>query len=229
MSRRERARTTPRQYDPEETSLTLLTLQLDPSAVHLDRPSRRRQAKPRPPASSNGLGRHAGRSARRSAPDAPQKCPNPVSSTPIAAAPEGVSAPRREPSLRGRVFDRVIEHVDQAQSQDGGIARGSTLPPRHSIGHALLLLLGEHSEMLHDAHRQTTQIDYVSSAGWIRPDSTPRQRQETLHQPRQAVDLLEHASDDLAVARCTEGTLQRHSPTLRIAVSGVRSSWRRPL
>ena len=63
--------------------------------------------------------------------------------------------------------------------------------------------------MLHDARRQSTQIDYFECR--LDPTRfTPRQRQETLYQPRQAVDLLEHASDDLSVGPCTERTLQRH-------------------
>jgi len=53
------------------------------------------------------------------------------------------------------------------------------------------------------------------------PRLAPSQSEKALHESREAVDLLEHAPDDFAVARPTQGSLKRH-----LAHAADRREWR---
>src|SRR5258705_4478302 len=100
----------PRQHDPEETSLALLAFQLDPTAVHVHRPSRRGQAKPRP-----------ARFPRTALVDTVEALEDPPLMHRRNAQPCVLDLDRRLPGARlshlyanrppvGGVFDRVIDH-----------------------------------------------------------------------------------------------------------------------
>src|SRR6266481_479411 len=200
----------PGQDDPEKTALTLFALQLDTAAVDLDRPARGGEAESGP-----------SRLPRASLVDTVEALKYTSLVHGRYAQPRvldldggfpGSRLPRphaNPPADRG-VLDRVIEHVDEAEPQEGRIARDGDLLDGVE-GHALLLFLREDFEVLHDIRHQPAQVDHIEA----RPDSAgfaPRQSQETVDEARQAVDLLEHASDHLAVAHGAQGPLQRYLP-----------------
>src|SRR5215470_11255456 len=198
----------PGQDDSEETALALFALQLDTATVDLYRPARGGEAKsgpsrfPRAPfvdtveALENTSLVH-GRYAQARVLDLDGSFPG-----------SRLPRPHANPPADRGVLDRVVEHVDEAEPQEGRIARDGDLPDGVE-GHALLLFLREDFEVLHDIRRQPAQVDQLEA----RPDSArfpPRQGQESVHEARQAVDFLEHAPDHLAVARDARGPLQRH-------------------
>ena len=74
--------------------------------------------------------------------------------------------------------------------------------------------------MLHDAHRQPVQFHHFECR-LDPPRLAPSQGEKALHESREAVDLLEHAPDDFAVARPTQGSLKRH-----LAHAADRREWR---
>ena len=173
-SRRGAHEQTPRQHDPERDFPCPPRSRARCARRSLRPPIARSPGQaPSRPLPSNAHGRH-GRSARRSASDAPQRSPALYPRPRWRPRPEGVSrTPTRIVPRAGCVLDRVVEHVDQAQPQDGGIARGRDFR-RGVDGHALLLLLREHSEMLHDTHGQLTRgrpLREPAGSGRIRPAS----------------------------------------------------------
>jgi len=111
-----------------------------------------------------------------------------------------------------------------------------TMPCRRNVGshfaltapsrfHAqrLLLLLRQHAKVLRGPCRQRTDFHHRAR----QPQASgfrPRQRQEALDEAGQPLDLLQHATDDVAVACRSSESWSATSPTLLIAVSGVRSS-----
>src|SRR6266481_673018 len=178
----------PGQDDPEKTALTLFALQLDTAAVDLDRPARGGEAESGP-----------SRLPRASLVDTVEALKYTSLVHGRYAQPRvldldggfpGSRLPRphaNPPADRG-VLDRVIEHVDEAEPQEGRIARDGYLLDGVE-GHALLLFLREDFEVLHDIRHQPAQVDHLEA----RPDSAgfaPRQSQETLVETRERV--IEH-------------------------------------
>src|SRR5207245_8133372 len=107
----------------------------------------------------------------------------------------------------------VVEEVDQTLPEDGRIARG--LDVRAGIdAQALRLCLREDPKGVCDSARQASEIHDLACK--LRATGLgPRQRQEALHEPRETVDLLEHAADDVAIRRSIERALEgnlAHTP-----------------
>ena len=75
-------------------------------------------------------------------------------------------------------------------------------------GQVLVLLLGEHPETLRNGGDELTQIDGDTSQRNT-PGLRPREQQEILDEPRESIDLLEHAADDLTIALGTQRSLER--------------------
>ena len=64
----------------------------------------------------------------------------------------------------------------------------------------LIFLLRENAQTVRHAGDELGEVDGRRSE-WNATSVRPRQEQEILHQPREPVDLLEHAGDDLAMLR----------------------------
>jgi len=65
-------------------------------------------------------------------------------------------------------------------------------------GQPLILLVGEHAEAIDHARDQLAQVHEGPRQG----DSAgigPREQQQVFHEPREPIDVLQHAADDLAV------------------------------
>src|SRR6266566_3934267 len=112
-----------------------------------------------------------------------------------------------------RIFDRVVQHIDEALAKNRRVAH--RLDVRRGLDlQALTLLLSEDVQAVRHVRRQLTQIDDI--AAHYDPTRFPAcECQQVLHQTGEPVDLLEHAPDDLPVFRRTRRPLQcylSHAP-----------------
>src|SRR6266446_431989 len=147
------------QHDLEEASLAFFAFQLDATAVDFDCPARGREAQPRP-------SRFSGSSlidtveALEDSPVMHRGDAQPCVLDLDRGLPGGrLLHPHANCPFGGGVFDRVVEHVDQTQPEDHGIA---PRPDRRRgvEAQALLLFLGEDSQMLHDTCHETVEIHH---------------------------------------------------------------------
>src|SRR2546425_2418498 len=196
------------QDDPEEAALPLLTFELDAPPVRFDRPARDGEAQPESARVSRAAGVHAVEAVE-----------DPLAVYRGDPRPGVLHLDRRLPQRRLRdphadralirsVLDCVVEEIDQTLPEDGGIARG--LDVRFGIdAQALRLFLREDPKRVGDSAGQSPEIH--GFAGKLHAAGLgPRERQEALHEPRETVDLLQHAADDVAIRRSIERALERN-------------------
>ena len=178
---------------------------------------------PRPvPATSAGADwARKNRSKMRSCAAAGMPGPRSMTST---MACSGVSATRTMIALRrGRELDRVVHQVDERLPHHQAVAQRARRAVRLD-DELLRLLLREHRQIANHAVGQILQRDrfdrQLRLAGF-----RAREREQAIDEARQPIDLLEHAADDGAILSSSRRLPRRPtSPTLRMAVSGVRSS-----
>src|SRR5262249_34934688 len=90
-----------------------------------------------------------------------------------------------------QIHERLPDHEAICPRRDG---------PRRFDGERLLLFLGEDTEMCCNVASQLGEIDGLTLERHVAPVG-PRQREQPFHHPSEAVRLLQHAADDLAIRR----------------------------
>src|SRR5262249_43591150 len=106
-----------------------------------------------------------------------------------------------------RVLDGVVEQIGDALAEDASVTmRCHTAIELYS--QILVLLLGEHPETVRNGGDELTQV-HGHAGQRNTPGLRPREQEEILDEPREAIDLLEHAPDDLAIALRTQRSLER--------------------
>ena len=106
------------------------------------------------------------------------------------------------------VFYRVVDQIHERMSDKRGVAHGMDWD-RSSKRELLLLFVGEHVELIDNVSCQFSKVQVL----WGQLDFSPvgsREDQKALDEPRQPVDFLQHAADDVAVCDGIKGVLQRH-------------------
>ena len=209
--------------DAERAPLSLLALELDASAVALDGPERDGQAEP-----------GASLVARSSAVDAVEALEDPrevglgdsralvrdLDHRAGVAAPSDVDGDDRAP---WRVLDGVVGQVDEGLAQEEGVGREpeAGVPPDLD---PLVPLLGEDLEERHGALHQLEQAQILAMealAGVGRERGTAGRRPgATGGRPLRACCRWSRGS-----APDPGRSWRATSPTARMAVRGVRSSW----
>ena len=193
-----------RKHEPERAAAADLALELDAAAVRLDGPLASEAPGPSPRARASGPCPR-GRSARRPGSRCSSAMPGPWSATSIQHAPGVAPAATRIASRSGGLYlialsTRLISGLAQHQpvaphrrpapaASTSSVcpfssARTPGAPPRPAPG------------------RRGRRAP-APAAAW--PASARDRVSSVVHEPRQPVDLLEHAADDLAIAARRRG------------------------
>src|SRR5437899_4057754 len=196
------------QDDPEQAAAAFLALDLDAPAVRLHRPARDGEAEPH----STGAPRPGAIEPVEAVEDASMVHLGDPRSTVLHL--DGGLAGRQRPdgdadvSPGGRVLDGVIEEIHDALAEERRIAlRLDEAIPLHL--ELLLLLLGEHAEVLRGARRERAEV-HDRPRRLQTPGFGPGQGEEIFDEPGEPLDLLQHAADDVSIAGAVERIVQRH-------------------
>ena len=111
-------------------------------------------------------------------------------------------------SLIRRVFDGVVNQIHESLTQEPGVPDGMNRR-RGSKRKVLLLLVGQHAELIDDASRQRPEVHGLRGQLYLSRIGT-REGEKTLDEPREPVHLLQHAADDVAIRAGVNRIPQRH-------------------
>src|SRR6476661_1850518 len=99
-----------------------------------------------------------------------------------------------------------MDQVHESVAQQRGV-RSNMNRVRSLESEILPFFVGQYPELIDDISRNRSEVQglwghqHLSRVG-------ARERQEALHEPREPVDLLQHAADNIAVRAGIEGVLQ---------------------
>src|SRR5262249_43586229 len=194
------------QHDPEEASVAFVALALDATTVGFDGPAGDGQAE----AGAAGRSRAGIVQAIEALEDSLVMRGGNTRSRVVhfdrAIAGRGGCDHDADLALVGCVFDRVVQQVRDTLPED---ARVTLRDDRRGDGDRqfLLLIVGEHSEAVSHAPDPLAQVH----DGPRQRNSTgvgPCEQQQVFHEPREPIDLLEHAADHLAIPLGREWALK---------------------
>src|SRR5262245_29079676 len=183
-----------RQEDSEQASALLVACELNSPAVRLDRPASDRKTKSDAAFFPGAASVHPIEAIEDTI---PMRCGNPRAA--VSYLDYRLAQARRirldaDGAAIWGVFDRIVDHVREGMAHERGVAHG-TNRNRGLQRELLLFFVGQHTELIDDISRQRSEVQgLLRQVNFSRVGA--RKGQKALDQPRESVDLLEHAADD---------------------------------